>query len=193
LKIGGHEGTPRRREALQGATLAAEAMLSVAPRVGVDIDELNAVRLRLVAHDAEHGRTPPSPRRSELEAMIGSDTETICQKYLQLQAALGVDPLAPAVAARHLAAMREEDVDVEEVGVAVHEAVAELDDAIEELAAALVLLRDAPEAGTTQRGRRDVARDAVQGAERVHAAYEVLVARLHAAQAVLDRIGPASR
>jgi hypothetical protein len=65
----------------------AEAMIAIAPSIGIDVRDLAQVHHRLTCHEQERLRTPPSPSRVKLDATIEAELETLCQAFLVLERA----------------------------------------------------------------------------------------------------------
>jgi hypothetical protein len=63
-----------------------ERMLAAAPEPA--LWAMEQVRRRLAAHEAELKRTLPSPRRTELDALVAEDIEELCQGFVRLERAV---------------------------------------------------------------------------------------------------------
>jgi hypothetical protein len=70
------------------ATLKIERLLDAADLIGVDLFDLELVRRRLVAHEAERERTWPSRRRRELDELVAQELETLCEGFVKLKRAV---------------------------------------------------------------------------------------------------------
>jgi hypothetical protein len=79
----------RTSSRLDAATSKAQAMLAAAEKVGIDLDYLNEIRLRLAANEDKRDHLQPSSRRTELDRLIAEDIETLCRAFVKLERAVG--------------------------------------------------------------------------------------------------------
>jgi hypothetical protein len=70
------------------ATARAEALLNAAPRAGVDLDDLERIRRRLVAHEREYDRTRVPARRGEIVKLMDREIEILAGAYKKLEVAV---------------------------------------------------------------------------------------------------------
>jgi len=73
---------------LSVATAKAEAMLNMASHAGIDLDDLERVRRRLVRHEHEYDRSAEPLKRREVVRLIEADIEILAAGYKKLAAAL---------------------------------------------------------------------------------------------------------
>jgi hypothetical protein len=71
-------------------TAKIEKMLAAAEEMGVDIFNLELTRRRLVAHGAERQDLGPSPRRTELDELMGKDIDDLRNEFNALARAIDV-------------------------------------------------------------------------------------------------------
>jgi hypothetical protein len=70
------------------ATAKVETMLTIASHVGVNLDVLEAARLRLEAHEAMFDRAVGSSRRNELERLMARDVAELAEGFKVLASAV---------------------------------------------------------------------------------------------------------
>jgi hypothetical protein len=59
----------------------AETMLALADFIGVDLDEMNEVRIRLEAHEAMFDAAPGPSRRADLERLMAVDIAELAAAF----------------------------------------------------------------------------------------------------------------
>jgi hypothetical protein len=70
------------------ATAKAERMLAAAPLAGVDLREMNEVRVRLAQHEAMFATAVGSSRCNELERLMSDDIAELAHAYKMMARAV---------------------------------------------------------------------------------------------------------
>jgi hypothetical protein len=84
--------TAERTGTRLAATSKVDAMFVAAEKIGLDLSDLELVRRRLATHEAERRWTRPSPRRTELDALIARDLDVLCGVFVKLRSEGGPSP-----------------------------------------------------------------------------------------------------